>query len=81
MKVRDVNRLLLGGQIDSKGLFPHLEARSLSPFVFRFGFGLDQLPTEPGPLLIRGPRQYGKSTWLEGHVRPTLERFLLSEDW
>jgi len=32
--------------------------------TFRFNFGLDELPVEPEIILIRGPRQYGKSTWL-----------------
>jgi predicted AAA+ superfamily ATPase len=37
-------------------------------------FGLDELPAEPGVLMIRGPRQSGKSTWLEGALRDTVAR-------
>lgn len=40
--------------------------------VFRPDFGLDELPEEPGVLLIRRPRQYGKSTWLEDQLRSTI---------
>jgi hypothetical protein len=43
------------------------------PRTFRFSFGLDELPKEPGIILIRGPRQYGKSTWLELMLRESLE--------
>lgn len=42
--------------------------------VFRLEFGLDEIPTEPGVILIRGARQYGKSTWLEGAIRDTVRR-------
>ena len=75
MDVTQVNQLLLQGRIEEKGLFPHLEGLSLSPFVFQVDFGLDGLPTEAGLILVRGPRQYGKSTWLEGEVRKTVARF------
>jgi predicted AAA+ superfamily ATPase len=34
--------------------------------------GLDALPVDPGVLLIRGARQYGKSTWLEAAMRDTV---------
>ena len=43
------------------------------PRTFRFSFGLDELPQEPGVILVRGPRQYGKSTWLELMLRDTVE--------
>ena len=36
---------------------------------------MDELPAEPGIILIRGPRQYGKSTWLELELRNTLQEF------
>jgi predicted AAA+ superfamily ATPase len=60
------------GNIAAAGLFPHLDALQRSPVVFRPDFGLDALPDEPGVLLVRGPRQYGKSTWLEGQLRSTI---------
>lgn len=74
VNVRHINELLHQGRIDEKGLFPHLETLTLSPFVFRVDFGLEELPEEPGLILVRGPRQYGKSTWLEGQVRDTVRR-------
>lgn len=74
MDVRQVNERLLQGEVSIAGLFPHLDALEQSPFVFRFDFGLDALPEEPGVILVRGPRQYGKSTWLEQQVRETVVR-------
>ena len=52
---------------------PHLEGVARSSFVFRHSFGLDVLPEEPGLILVRGARQYGKSTWLEGQLKATVE--------
>ncbi len=75
MDVRQVNDLLLRGITDQPGLFPHLEELARSPVVFRFDFGLKELPPEPGLLVIRGPRQYGKSTWLEQQLKESVERF------
>ncbi|HEX6813448.1 MAG TPA: AAA family ATPase [Planctomycetota bacterium] len=74
MNVRDVNEALQAGDLAAEGLFPHLEALASSRFAFRADFGLDALPDEPGVLLVRGPRQYGKSTWLEGELRATVAR-------
>ncbi len=56
------------------GLFPHLEASPSGGF-FSWDFGLAELPREPGIIVIRGPRQYGKSTWLEYQLRETLRQF------
>ncbi len=42
---------------------------------FSWDFGLAELPREPGIIVIRGPRQYGKSTWLEYQMRETLRDF------
>lgn len=70
-----INNLLALGNIAEKGLFPHLESLKESPFIFNIDFGLKTLPTEPGILLIRGARQYGKSTWLEGQIRDTIREF------
>lgn len=75
MDVSQINEHLLHGRIDEGGIFPHLESLARSPFVFEVDFGLDALPIEPGLILIRGPRQYGKSTWLEGQVRATIADF------
>ncbi|MBI5362051.1 MAG: ATP-binding protein [Planctomycetes bacterium] len=75
MDVSQVNDHLLHGRLDARGLFPHLEALEHSPFVFRVDFGLSTLPEESGVLLVRGPRQYGKSTWLEGQLQTTARAF------
>ena len=60
------------GVVDEPGVLPHAELLARQSFVFSFDFGLDTLPGEPGILLIRGPRQYGKSTWLEMELRRTI---------
>ena len=73
MNVMDVNDCLLRGELDRKGLFPHLEDLASAPFVFRLDFGLGDLPEKPGFLAVRGPRQYGKSTWLEREMKWTIE--------
>ncbi len=72
MNVDGVNAALYAGNLDAPGLFPRLESLGDAPAVFRVEMGLDALPPEPGVLLIRGARQYGKSTWLEGVMRDTV---------
>lgn len=72
MDVKEINRALASGTIDQPGLFPHLDQLAGSRYVFPVDFGLTELPHEPGVLLIRGARQYGKSTWLEQQLRATL---------
>ncbi|MBK8100965.1 MAG: ATP-binding protein [Planctomycetes bacterium] len=74
MNVKEKNEALRAGRLDTPGLFPHLETLATSAFAFRPDLGLAQLPDEPGVLLVRGPRQYGKSTWLEGELRQTIHR-------
>src|SRR5262249_55800417 len=64
---------LLAGKVDLPGLFPRLEALKDQPTIFRVDLGLAELPAEPGVILIRGARQYGKSTWLEGALRDTVK--------
>jgi uncharacterized protein len=56
MNAREANSAL------ARGVLPHLEQLEGQPFAF--DFGLAELPTEPGIVLVRGPRQYGKSPWL-----------------
>jgi len=75
VNVDEVNRALLAANLDLSGLFPRLEALGDAPAVFRLEFGLEELPTGPGVILIRGARQYGKSTWLEGAMRETVRRY------
>jgi len=64
MNVVERNHLYLKGIFQGEGLFPHLEVAPASGF-FDWDFGLAELPREAGIIVIRGPRQYGKSTWLE----------------
>ncbi len=73
VNVKQINEALWRGAVDVPEVFPHLDQLAALPFVFRMGFGLDELPEEPGLLLIRGARQYGKSTWLEGQIRATVQ--------
>jgi uncharacterized protein len=72
MNVRQINETLLRGDLAAPRLFPHLDELAHSRFAFEMHFGLDALPEEEGVLLVRGPRQYGKSTWLESKLRETL---------
>jgi predicted AAA+ superfamily ATPase len=75
VNVDQLNRCLLDGEIERPGVFPRLDALKDAPTVFRMQFGLDELPAAPGVLMIRGPRQSGKSTWLEGALRDTITRY------
>jgi predicted AAA+ superfamily ATPase len=71
----EVNSALLRGEVEREGLLPHLDLLRTSSFIFRHQFGLDDLPREPGLILVRGPRQFGKSTWIEGALRKTIQEF------
>jgi predicted AAA+ superfamily ATPase len=75
MDSQHVNAALSVGRVDEPGLFPRLEALQRAAFRFRNNFGLDALPAEPGLILVRGARQYGKSTWLEEQIRSTITAF------
>jgi len=61
--------------VDQKGLFPHLDELQEAPYIFKIDFGLSQLPKEAGILMIRGARQYGKSTWLEQQLYDTIKSY------
>lgn len=74
MNVVERNQLYIKGVFEANGLFPRLEVPPASGF-FNWDFGLPELPREPGIIIIRGPRQYGKSTWLEYQLRETLRQF------
>jgi len=71
MLVREINEALLAGEWDKPGVFPHLDLLKRSPARLEFDFGLE-LPRDEGILLIRGARQFGKSTWLEQQLHDTL---------
>jgi len=75
MNITDLNHALALGNVEQKGLFPHLDQLENAAYVFDIDFGLKVLPTEPGILLIRGARQYGKSTWLEQMLKNTIIEF------
>lgn len=75
MKVEDINDCLLNGDIDSLERLPHVVALNSSEYIFDNEFSLDILPEEPGILLIRGARQYGKSTWLEQQLLRSVKEF------
>lgn len=75
MDNNDINQHLIGNGPIPEGVLPHLDALKKARFVFEVDFGLPVLPEEPGILLIRGPRQYGKSTWLEQQIAKTVHQF------
>jgi predicted AAA+ superfamily ATPase len=71
----NINQSLIDGNIALPEVLPHLDNLKTVQFVFEQDFGLSTLPQEPGIILIRGPRQYGKSTWLEQQVANTITEF------
>lgn len=56
-------------------MLPHWDDLKTTRFVFEQYFGLSLLPEEPGIIMVRGPRQYGKSTWLEQKIVDTITEF------
>jgi len=74
MDIATINSKLYDGDIDVPGLFPHLDNLKKENLIFDIDFGLTELPTEPGIILIRGARQYGKSTWLESQLHSTIKK-------
>ncbi|MBN1684279.1 MAG: ATP-binding protein [Gammaproteobacteria bacterium] len=75
MDIPSINNNLAQAKINIPGMFPHLDSLKSAPCVFTIHFGLKTLPTEPGILMIRGARQYGKSTWLEQMLYKTVQEF------
>jgi predicted AAA+ superfamily ATPase len=75
VNVGEVNAALLAGEVDRLGVLPRLDALREAAAVFTVGFGLETLPAQPGVLIIRGARQFGKSTWLEGAIRDTVHQY------
>jgi uncharacterized protein len=75
MDVKTINQLLAEGNIDRDDMWPRIIEMESKACQFRFEFGLNDLPTEPGLIIIRGPRQYGKSTWLDMNLRQSAEEF------
>ncbi|MCL5260989.1 MAG: AAA family ATPase [Gammaproteobacteria bacterium] len=75
MNYTDINKNLSCGVLDKTEMFPHLSRLLNSSYIFQMDFGLPELPSQPGILIIRGARQYGKSTWLEQEIVKTIEKF------
>lgn len=73
--IASINENLATGNIENLQMLPHVYALSQSAYIFEHDFALKELPTQPGILLIRGPRQYGKSTWLEQQILQTIKTF------
>lgn len=75
MDIREVNRALSAGKTNEPGVLPKLAELREQPFVMDTGFSISELPEQPGVLIIRGARQYGKSTWLQQQIAQTIKRF------
>ncbi len=75
MNVDERNAHFITGDLDRDDLWPKIKDYEGRRFQFRWEFGLDELPVKPGLITIRGPRQSGKSTWLEMQILNTLEEF------
>jgi len=75
MNVKTMNSLLAEGNYDREDMWPRIVDMESKAHQFRFEFGLSELPAEPGLIIIRGPRQYGKSTWLDMNLRQSAEEF------
>lgn len=75
MNVDERNSYYLSGPIDRDDIWPKVKEYEDQRFQFRWDFGLNELPPNPGLITIRGARQVGKSTWLELQLLNTLEEF------
>ncbi len=75
MTTLEVNEALSAGNARDPGVLPKLDALSGESIVFAHSFGLDALPDEPGIIIVRGARQYGKSTWLQRMIRATVDEY------
>ncbi len=75
MNVSTLNELLAEGKIDSPDMWPRISEYHSKSVLFEFEFGLKVLPIIPGMIIVRGPRQFGKSTWLDLSLRKTIEEF------
>ncbi|MBF0492628.1 MAG: ATP-binding protein [Deltaproteobacteria bacterium] len=75
MNVSLFNQKIIEGNFNHPELWPKRSELKKSSIKLDFDFGLDELPTEPGLITLRGPRQYGKSTWMELKLYESLEKF------
>lgn len=74
MNYQEINKALLTGDT-SATVLPQLAKLNNIQFVFNADFGLADLPLEPGVIMIRGPRQYGKTTWLQQKIFQTIDEY------
>lgn len=76
MNVNEKNKYLLERNHEFMDFWPKIReySESRNPFFFEFALGRE-LPKEPGLIIIRGARQYGKSTWIDLCIRDTVEDF------
>lgn len=72
MNTSEVNQELARGEVYREGVLPKLDELAGEKFVFQTDFGLSVLPEAPGVIMVRGARQYGKSTWLQAQIRQTV---------
>ncbi len=75
MNVHEINRSLLLGLGSLEPLLPNWFGLKSSRICFPIHFGLETMPEDPGLLVIRGARQYGKSTWLEGEIVKSFDTY------
>lgn len=75
MNCEERNIRLLQENIEREDLWPKIKEFKARRFQFRWEFGLTKLPESPGVITVRGPRQSGKSTWLEFQLLETNEDF------
>ncbi len=70
-----INEALLASDMRPELVLAHYAAWLRLQVRFEGQCALESLPEEPGLILIRGPRQYGKSTWLECQLVETLKSY------
>ncbi len=75
MDVSTKNMLLGRGELGHPELWPHKAEAEAHKYYFTVDFGLRELPLEPGLITVRGPRQYGKSTWLETELYKSVQTY------
>jgi len=75
MDTHQINTALSRGDVTTPGVLPKLDELREQPLVLAVDFGLESLPERPGVILVRGARQYGKSTWMQQQIAGTIEQF------
>jgi len=73
MELSVLNQKMLAGRSLEFGDLPSCDALASQRYRFAVEFGLTDLPDEPGLIILRGARQYGKSTWLESQIARSYE--------